>query len=299
MGRKSSAAAKDRRTAQRLIERQNRDILAERAAGYTEIRLAGIRAEIKEAIPKIGASVAWNAVDVLCLQTSPKFTDDESDRLLDVIKEEVEADLWEEGIEEEWLVTGHPISIIDIIINDEQYYHEREMLAAAAYYTKVEDTSGVEGTGATGTGGGANSTGAMGTAEAGDRRQSKTQVGPSASKQGRRGLGLQAQRKGPKAQGPRAQQQHKGTLGIDLGGRQRLPKPRSLGIVDEIMWGGAQQHALQEVTAEYSVPTEIEPYYSNMCRVGQQALADKIHSKTQAIYDARSAQKMKRENRKL
>ena len=159
MGRKSSAAAKDRRTAQRLIERQNRDVLAERAAGYTEIRLAGIRAEIKEAIPRIGASVAWNAVDVLCLQTSPKFTDDESDRLLDVIKEEVEADLWEEGIEEEWLDTGHPISIIDIIINDEQYYHEREMLAAAAYYTKVEDTSGVKGTGATGTGGEASNRG--------------------------------------------------------------------------------------------------------------------------------------------
>ena len=56
---------------------------------------------------------------------------------------------------------------------------------------------------------------------------------------------------------------------------------------------------MQEVTAEYSVPTEIELYYSNMCRVGQQALADKIHSKTQAIYDARSAQKMKREKRKL
>ena len=65
------------------------------------------------------------------------------------------------------------------------------------------------------------------------------------------------------------------------------------------MWGGAQQHALQEVAAEYAIPIEIELYYSNMCRVGQQALADQIHTKTQAIYDARSAQKMKREKRKL
>ena len=65
------------------------------------------------------------------------------------------------------------------------------------------------------------------------------------------------------------------------------------------MWGGAQQHALQEVAAEYGVPTEIELYYSNMCRVGQQALADQMCTKTQAIYDARSAQKMKGEKRKL
>ena len=77
-------------------------MLEERVAGYTEIRLAGIRAEIKAAFPAIGASVAVKAVDVLCLKTSPAFADDASDRLLDEIKEEVEADLWEEGIEEEW-----------------------------------------------------------------------------------------------------------------------------------------------------------------------------------------------------
>ena len=65
------------------------------------------------------------------------------------------------------------------------------------------------------------------------------------------------------------------------------------------MWGAAQQHALQEVAAEYGIPTEIELYYSNMCRVGQQAIADVIHIKTQAIYDSRSAQQMKREKRKL
>ena len=64
------------------------------------------------------------------------------------------------------------------------------------------------------------------------------------------------------------------------------------------MWGGAQQHALQEVAAEYEIPTEIELYYSNMCRVGQQALAEVINVKTQSIYDARCAQKISREKRK-
>ena len=56
---------------------------------------------------------------------------------------------------------------------------------------------------------------------------------------------------------------------------------------------------MQEVAAMYGVPTDIELYYSNMCRVGQQAITDMIHIKTQAIYDARSAQKIKREKRRL
>jgi len=295
MGRKSSAAAKDRGTAQRFIERQNKGILAERAAGYTEIRLAGIRAEIKAAIPQIGASVAVKAVDALCLKTSSKFTDDASDRLLDDIKEEVEAGLWAEGIEEEWLVTGHPISIIDKIIIEEMYYHDCDVMAAAEAELERLRTQGkgsiVKEP--------ASKLVLQAVAFQGDQQRANKQVGPGESEAGPRALGLKAQGKGPKAQGPSVQQQHKGTLGLDLGGRQRLSKPRSLKIVDEIMWGGAQQHALQEVAAEYEIPTEIELYYSNMCRVGQQALADKIHSKTQAIYDARSAQKMKREKRKL
>ena len=144
-------------------------------------------------------------------------------------------------------------------------------LAAAAATAKIEDSRGAKDTGATGTGGEANSTGAMGTAAAGDRQQAQQQVGPSESKQGRRVLGLKGQGKGPKAQGPGAQQQHKGTLGLDLGGRQRLPKPRSLGIVDEIMWGGAQQHALQETAAMHGVPTDIELHYSNIYVQGRPA----------------------------
>ena len=65
------------------------------------------------------------------------------------------------------------------------------------------------------------------------------------------------------------------------------------------MWGAAQRHALQELVAMYGIPTDPELYYSRMCRVGQQSFADVVHIKTQAIYDARSAQKMKREKRKL
>ena len=99
--------------------------------------------------------------------------------------------------------------------------------------------------------------------------------------------------------GPSIQQEHRGTLGLDLGGRARLSKPRGLGIVDEIMWGEAQQLAIQEIAVLFSVPTDIQLYYSNMCKVGQQALAAQIHIKTQAIYDARCAQKMSRERRRM
>ena len=56
---------------------------------------------------------------------------------------------------------------------------------------------------------------------------------------------------------------------------------------------------MQELVAMYGIPTDPELYYSRMCRVGQQSFADIVHIKTQAIYDARSAQKMKREKRKL
>jgi len=46
---------------------------------------------------------------------------------------------------------------------------------------------------------------------------------------------------------------------------------------------------------QYGIPGEdTELCYSNMCRVGQQALIDAIHSKTQATYDARCAQKISR-----
>ena len=84
MGKQSSAAAKERGTAQRLAERQIKELLARRAAGYTETRLAGIRANIKAAIPQLGASMAVKAVDVFCLKTLLAFADehDANSRLL-------------------------------------------------------------------------------------------------------------------------------------------------------------------------------------------------------------------------
>ena len=131
---------------------------------------------------------------------------------------------------------------------------------------------------------------------------------------------------GPQVQGPRAHHQvglmaqgpevhgHKGKLGIDLGGRKRLSKPKSIKEIDEIGWASSQQLSIVEITVEYGITNDtelessnkckveqmtddIEQYYSKMCKVGQQALAYAIRSKTQAIYDARCAQKIRRARR--
>ena len=103
---------------------------------------------------------------------------------------------------------------------------------------------------------------------------------------------------GPTGQRPMAQG-HTGTLGIDLGGRLRLSKPRSIKTINEIMWASAQQLSIGEIAVKYGIPgNDTELYYSNMCRVGQQALVDAVHFKTQAIYDARCAQQISRARRK-
>ena len=260
MGKKSSAAAQEKRTAQRLAERQMKELLARRAAGYTEARLAGIRANIKAAIPQLGASMAVKAVDVFCLKTLPAFADehDASNRLLIELAEELEVHL--EDIEVEG-TRYHPMEVITALVTHEEHAHNSEMIAAAE--------AGLEGQRAQGKGPLVQQPASIivlqaAAAATGNKQRVKTQVGPSGSKgskAGPRAPGLKAQGKGPMVQGSSVQQQHKGTLGIDLGGRARLSKPRSLKIVDELMWGGAQQHALQEITAVYSVPTDIELYY--------------------------------------
>lgn len=89
-----------------------------------------------------------------------------------------------------------------------------------------------------------------------------------------------------------------GILGTDLGGRQRLPKPRSAKSIDEIKWSSARQTALSEVVKEFKVPCDVEDYYSKMCSVGQLALVSVVHSKTQAIYDATMSNMVKRQNKK-
>merc|ERR1711898_11993 len=48
-------------------------------------------------------------------------------------------------------------------------------------------------------------------------------------------------------------QGHTGTLGVDLGGRVRKPKPRATGEVDELAWSRAQQLAIVEVAREYHI----------------------------------------------
>ena len=88
-------------------------------------------------------------------------------------------------------------------------------------------------------------------------------------------------------------------LGIDLGGRTRLSKPRSIKVVDEIVWASAQQTAIKEISVKYKVTGDIEEYYTTMCAVGQQALADIIHTHIQSIYDARCAKQMSRARRRL
>ena len=88
-------------------------------------------------------------------------------------------------------------------------------------------------------------------------------------------------------------------LGIDLGGRTRLSKPRSIKVVDEIVWASAQQTAIKEIPVKYKVTGDIGAYYTTMCAVGQQALADIIHTHIQSIYDARCAKQMSRARRRL
>ena len=89
-----------------------------------------------------------------------------------------------------------------------------------------------------------------------------------------------------------------GNLGTDLGGRRRLPKPRSAVDIDEIKWSNARNTALKEVVEEFSVPYDVEEYYSKMCSVGKHALASVVHTKTQAIYDATMSNLIKRQSKK-
>lgn len=96
----------------------------------------------------------------------------------------------------------------------------------------------------------------------------------------------------PGASGP------KGTLGVDLGGMMRLPKPRSIKEINELKWAHARITALKEITEEFHIPGDLEDYYARMCKVGQQALIAVIHNKTQAIYDKVMANVVKRQNKK-
>ena len=230
-------------------------------------------------MPMIRESMAAKAVAVFCLGVGGCFPDEHNARIVSEFAQELEAHLEESGI----AIDSFSIHPMDIISEAIQACIDR-------YEARTQ-----------------NSSGAAGLAPS-QEVALLAATGPQA-----KGMGVGPKVQGPKAQEPRARQVagpsvqepraqgHTGALGLDLGGRNRLSKPRSLKQpeVDEIMWAEAQQLSLKEIAEKYGVPSEIELYYSSMCRVGQQALADAIHVKTQAIYDARSATNFKRESRKF
>merc|ERR1711924_95029 len=90
----------------------------------------------------------------------------------------------------------------------------------------------------------------------------------------------------------------KGTLGVDVGGMKRPPKPRSVHEINELKWAQSRKIALEEITEEFDIPGDPEDYYETMCKVGKQALIAVVNNKTQAIYDAIMANMVKRHNRK-
>ena len=57
--------------------------------------------------------------------------------------------------------------------------------------------------------------------------------------------------------------------------------------MDEVLWQGAKQAALDETIKEYGIAGGIDEYYESMCRVGRQLLVDRIQQKAQGIYDYR------------
>ena len=256
MGKKSAAVAKERRTAQRLAERHNKELLARNAAAYTEARLAGIRAEIKAAIPEIGASMAVKAVDVLCLTTSMDFEDDASDRLLDELREALEAHLLEQGFEEAWFSEYHPMQVIDEVIVEERtwYQHECGVLAAAE--------AELEGLRAQGKGPIVQQptsilvlqAAAAAAAVKGDKQRVKQQVGPGESKAGPlKGTGAKGTRKGANSTGAIGTAAAQGHTGARSGGQAEAAQAQKLKDRRRANVGRSaatcKQHALQEITA--------------------------------------------------
>ena len=255
-------------------------------AVFDDAVLADYREAVGAAIPQLSASMVATAVDVVCRRVSPAFSDEYNEKMLSQLQDDINDWLGEEVVRDIHSTTYKlPYSIMWEAIdgvndrNDKANYEAREVerdaefkaaAAAAAAAPEVVLLATLE--------------------------QNKQEVGPNA-------MGPTVQRSkvrqqvGPPTQGPVVHGQQ-GTLEVELGGKARLSKPRSLKIVDEVMWASAQQLSLEETAMQYGIPGGIELYYSSMCRVGQQALAEVIHVKTQSIYDARCAQKISREKRR-
>lgn len=88
------------------------------------------------------------------------------------------------------------------------------------------------------------------------------------------------------------------TLGVDLGGMSRMPKPRSSKGMNELVWADSMVDARSQVVVEYDVNGDLELYYHEMCKVGQKLMAQEVHRRCQAIYDYRAGKLLYRSNRK-
>lgn len=91
------------------------------------------------------------------------------------------------------------------------------------------------------------------------------------------------------------------SLGIALSLHKRMPKPRSMSTVDDLVWSEAQSTAQKQLSDEFAEKSTWEEYYTGMCKVGKALLAVEIHKRTQLIYDYRASKifskKQKRSNR--
>ena len=283
MGKKSSSAAKERRAAQRAADREQQQRHEAFVAVFDSAVLADYRAAVEAAIPQMSKSMAAKAVDVVCHRVSAAFSDEYNEKTLSQLQDDINDSLGKEVVRDIYSTTYKmPYSIIwEAIdgVNDANAKANNEARAAK----KAAESEGA--------GPPEPEVVLLATLE-----QNKEEVGPNA-------LGPKVQTStvhqqvGPPTQGPLVQEQE-GTPELELGGKTKLSKPRSLKIVDEAMWASAQQLSMDETAKQYGIPGGIELYYSNMCRVGQQALAEVINVKTQSIYDARCAQKISREKRK-
>jgi len=110
---------------------------------------------------------------------------------------------------------------------------------------------------------------------------------------------VEQQRRGGSTGGRTLEQQvQRGTLEEDLGGRIRLPKPRSIGYIDDKVWSGAMEAARGQAKQEYGINGTLDVYYLKMCKPGQLLLAGEIHRRAQLVYDYRACKAIYRDNRK-
>ena len=88
------------------------------------------------------------------------------------------------------------------------------------------------------------------------------------------------------------------TLGLQLSKLQRLPKPRTMPGIDEIVWTEAQNTAQKQLYDEFQIKINWEDYYTQTCEVGKVLLASEVQRRSQLIYDYRASKKFSKQNKK-